>query len=603
MSDASLKFAKIVSTPTLNSWSQAYNAGGLFAVLSFTKDSSSTEDEPLGILGKTILESLEEEYFTLETKSLISIKEAISITSQKIPPNISSSLTVISIINNVLYGFVHGKGKIFIKRGEKLGLILSQVEEENSICSSSGFLENDDLIILETRQFASLISSQELNDSLDHKTPQDIAENLSPKMHEKEEGAAASIIVCYQKVADPLLSNSNADETIEAEIELQKENIPEEQEEEVKNKISILEKIRVLKEKIFARLPYLNKIQIKNTIKFGGINSSFSHSKKIFLTISFILLIVLASSIFFAIQKRESEKTQALFQEVFSQAEKKYKEGESLISLNQNLAKESLNEAERILQENKVKFNKDSNEAKQIDDLLAKTEAALNSSRGIYSVETKPAKQEDSLLLDSALQNLVLFLTQDDSNIYFVNDEGISSINKKTKKSSLIIKKAWKEAGGIGVYLGNIYLLDKQSNQILKFVGSGKDYTKANYFTTANAPELSKASSIAIDGSIWIVFSDGSVGKFTKGKADSLNISGLDNPLVSPSRIYTDTDLGRFYILDKGNERIVVFNKDGSYQAQYQSNVLKDAKEFEVLEKDKKIYILSQNKLWQIDIK
>ena len=70
-------FAKIVPTPTPVSWSQAYHAGKLFAVLSLTKKEAPEDVNALGLLGKEILNTLEQEYFVIEDKNLITIKQAI----------------------------------------------------------------------------------------------------------------------------------------------------------------------------------------------------------------------------------------------------------------------------------------------------------------------------------------------------------------------------------------------------------------------------------------------------------------------------------------------------------------------------------------------
>ena len=73
--DINISVAKIVSTPSQSSWSQAYNAGKLFAVLSLEKEIEEVpEKDYLNILGKELLETLEQEFFTLEVKDLESIK-------------------------------------------------------------------------------------------------------------------------------------------------------------------------------------------------------------------------------------------------------------------------------------------------------------------------------------------------------------------------------------------------------------------------------------------------------------------------------------------------------------------------------------------------
>jgi hypothetical protein len=47
----------------------------------------------------------------------------------------------------------------------------------------------------------------------------------------------------------------------------------------------------------------------------------------------------------------------------------------------------------------------------------------------------------------------------------------------------------------------------------------------------------------------------------------------------------------------------VVLDKSGNYKNQYQAGVLKTAKDFDVLEKDKKIYLLSGGKTYEVDLK
>ena len=74
MADSNLNFSSIVATPTHHLWSQAYNAGKLFAVLSLEKEKKEeqevTPSEDLGVLGKDLLSTFEQDFFTLEKKDL-----------------------------------------------------------------------------------------------------------------------------------------------------------------------------------------------------------------------------------------------------------------------------------------------------------------------------------------------------------------------------------------------------------------------------------------------------------------------------------------------------------------------------------------------------
>jgi hypothetical protein len=145
--------------------------------------------------------------------------------------------------------------------------------------------------------------------------------------------------------------------------------------------------------------------------------------------------------------------------------------------------------------------------------------------------------------------------------------------------------------------------LDKDGKQINKFVQTADGFAKGNYFSGGVTPDLSSSSSITIDGSIWILFKEGVIQKFTKGKTDSFAVLGLDKGLSGPTRIFTTVDFTNLYILDLGNSRIVVLDKNGTYKAQYQAAVIKTATDFEVSETNKKVFVLSSSKIYQIDLK
>ncbi len=573
--------AKIVATPTLTSWSQAYHAGNLSAALSLTKQVSKEEEGSLlAQLGKEILNFFEAEYFGLEEKNLSTIKEAISTILGKIPEEVFPSLAVVTIPKkhpNILYAFTFGEGKIVIKREEKVGTILKSEDNEKEIQSASGFIEDKDLIILETKQFAGLISNQTLQDSLNHNSPAEIAENISPKIHEQEEGGAAATIIA-----------------ISIEQAVVEEVLPLPETSEIKHPSAgsgQAADLESLKNKVLQLIPKTTQI---------------SHPRRVFLSLAIILVLVLVVSIFFAIKKQGDAKIQAQFQDIYSSAQKKYEEGQSLVPLNKNLARDDFSSAQKILNEGKTKFSSNSKEEKQITELLGKVEDSLTSLSGINKISAKVVNENVSDLLNLEIKNSggAYFFTQDEKNVYFITNSEIISIDKKTKSPKSLIKNngSWENAAGIGIYFGNFYVLDKKSNQIIKLSKGDNGFSKTNYLANNVKIDFSKAQSIAIDGSIWVIFQNGEVLKFTRGKADSFKISGLPKPISKSTRVATDINTGNLYILDNGSSSIVVINKDGSYQTTYSTDILKDAADFEVKEEDKKIFVLQKNKIYQIDL-
>ncbi len=82
-----------------------------------------------------------------------------------------------------------------------------------------------------------------------------------------------------------------------------------------------------------------------------------------------------------------------------------------------------------------------------------------------------------------------------------------------------------------------------------------------------------------------------------------LEQSYYDRKEYKISDINFSVDFNNIYVLDQGNSRIVVLDKTGSYKAQYQADILRNATDFEILETDKKVYVLSNGKVYEIDLK
>jgi hypothetical protein len=601
MPESDISFAKIAANPTPTTWSQAYNAGKLFAVLSLEKKAKENEVEQeeekieendfLAILGKGILDTLENEYFTLEAKELDPIKNAILITAHKIPEDVKASFVITALVKNVLYVFILGSGKIYLKRGDNFGPILQLTHDESTpIKAASGFVQKDDVIILETKQFSEIIPAEKLTTTIDNLPPSEIVEALAPTIHGHEQGGAAAIVISFKDVLMETAVEEEQKEEIEEEKTLEDE-VEEAPIETTSSSPAFLNSLSQLFKKFFGKM-HFKKPQ------------KFNHSKKMYLSIAVIVAVILVVSIFMAIKKQNEAKVKAMFDGVYPVALKEYNEGESLLDLNQNLARDSFTASKKRIDENLAKFAKGSNEEKQLTELLGKVEKAIGSTSGINQVKATEASKDKSDFLSFVSSSKATAFAQDKDNIYSVDKDGIYSVAKGKENVKKIITNDsdWKNVAAISPYLSNIYVLDKVKGGVIKFVGSDSGYGKAKYFSDSE-PDLTTAKSIAIDGSIWLLLSDGTILKYTRGKADTISLTGLDSPLSKPTKIYTSTDFDNVYVLDNGNSRIVVFDKTGNYKEQYSASVLKSAKELEVLESDKKIYALSGSKIFEIGLK
>jgi NHL repeat-containing protein len=596
----SLSFAKLVATPTETAWSQAYNAGNVFVCISLTT-SELTEETSLQALGKDLFNVLQSEFFTLQEKNTESIKTAIQTSFANVPEHITVGLTLAFFKDATLFVFIAGSGKVVMKRGEKIGVLLSRNgTEDGDITAASGFVQHTDTIILETGHFATSVPYDVIKQALELDLPNDIVEALSPQMHKEDNGAQAAIVISYRGATfAPSIEDTESEEELgtiapvthypEPIDEYQPTLAPEDEPETYESPIEGASR------KPFS-LPSMPKMHIR-------FHFNFNHRRRLFLNVAIILAVILVISIFFTVKKYNDDKQRTLFQSIYPPAQQYYSEGKGLSTVNAGLSQDSYHKADTLLKNGQTKFNKGSTYYMQITDLLTQVDGALqNNTAGQSTNATTIQPDANSLLADEQSMGSGLAFGQDDTNVYAITQTAITKISKSDGTKSDIVKNNgyWSSPVAIVPYDGNIYVLDQQKG-LLKFVPGGGGYGKSTYFKTGG-PDLTSATGMAIDGSVWLLFKDGSIQQYTSGTSNNLQVTGLLKSLNNPTRIVTDITLGNIYVLDSGNNRIAKFDKTGRYQTSYTSSILASAKDFTVDETNKKMDILSGGKVWQMSL-
>ena len=594
-----LAFAKLVATPTQTSWAQAYNAGNLFVCLSLTKiepqaESSDEADSTTSLhaVGKEIFNILESEFFTLTEKNARTIKKAITESVKHAPETVSANLCLAVFKEDVLYVFIYGAGKVILKREGKVGILLDKTGEGEEVFSVSGYLKDKDTVILETRQFTKDISEDTLRSAFELILPSDIAEALSPQIHKSDDGDQAAIIIAYHGFSSPAENEESLPE--ETSEEQDQDDAVESDDLLAVNKSPEPEFVPARRSKRGSFMPkfHLPHIALPH----------LTHRRKISLSVAIILAVLLTTSVFMTQGKQKNEKTQQLFVSIYEPAKKSYDEGKSIQSLNDELARKDFLKAEKILKDGLSKFETESSEKKRLEELLTSVQSELEGSGSENMTKIKEVTSEESSLLGiSKTTKNALAIGQSDAAVYFITPGTIESVDKSTDKKTTVIKneKDWEAPVAIIPYQGNLYVLD-QKKGVLKYTASGDGFSKGAYFK--EAPDLSKAVSMSVDGSVWILFQDGTIFKYTKGVSDGLKVSGLDKPLQKPTSIFTDLDTENVYVLDAGNSRIIKLSKTGAFQSQYQNSMLQKARTFEVMEKDKKADFLAGEKTYEIEL-
>ena len=594
-----IELFKVESSHSRNFWSEVYSAGNLVVVFSLSR--KEDVEDSLVQIGKKLINAFQAEYFTLESKNLQTLKTAVLETVKKLPPAIECSIVMGVIMENVIYLFVYGKGAIFLKRNDKLGLLLENTNA-GTIESASGFLQFKDLIILQTEEIRNLIPENKWEELNEVSMPM-FFDEISTLISAKKDPLAAMAGILYKEESDQQMhkvlrqkeevlkenekiekDNQDLNVTSESKKEIEEPEMKNQPEMEVKNEPEENNTETASDNSFFDD----EKIKIKKP--------HLTHKKRLLISILLLILIIFGASLYLFYQKQKKDKLNALFNTYYSTASQKYQEGQGLMSLNINLARDDFSTAKNSLKTIEKDFPSNTPEGQKILSLEKNIDDTLSQISGQNFVDATKVDLTTDNFLNLISQNSALSYAWDGKAIYGLTSNSVYSVSSAGVKKTLISSN-FKNPVGIGIFYGNIYVFD--STGIYKFASGS--FAKSTY-NNSSSLDFSKGVSMAIDGSIYILTSNGDIADFYKGDLKTFTVKSLDMPFKNPSLIVTSENDQNIYILDNGNQRIVVLDKSGNFIKSYASPLLKNATEMDVLEVQKTIYFLSSGSEYKISL-
>lgn len=597
------KNAKITAIGDASHWGGSFCENGLFILL----EVGGNSDDQASVHGKEILDILLTKITNFKERNLHTLKELVE-EAKKMEFVVTLSIGFLQ--GSVLYVANIGLGEILLQRNGKTGKILSSGE------ISSGIVMTGDTLLFISKTFTNCIDSQKLQSILH-------IENLT------EAGEEAYSF---------LVNNPNATGAAALLVKLESQDIVKEEELSFPS-VSKKDYKNIIIPRWNNILTYVKKIQ-------GDFweDDEDAKPKKTLLTIAVVLIMLLITSIFLNINHSQSTNKLNHFKETLDLVAHQYDEAVSLIDLNPIRARSLLSDGKLSLSGILKEFPQKSKEYREINDWLGKIAEKEVAAYKIFKYTAVPLffdinliknggmgtkmalHKKSAVILDSknkAVYSLSLDTKQasiiagseavkDSQTIavhgktaYLVNSDGIVHIDISTKTTQVIIKsdKEWGEITELVAFGGNLYLLDRKNNAVWKYIARDFGFSaRASYLNPDVKVSFTSAGKMIIDGSVWVVADQGTILKFTSGRGDTFNFKGLADT-ISLSTIFTTDEDKSLYVLDKHAQRILVFDKDGNYQSQYQWEELKNADDIVVSEEEKKIFVLSQNKIYAIDLK
>lgn len=586
------------------SWGGCFSENGLYIILEVSGD----EDAPAIKTGKMILDQILIDYSNTGKTDGSLIKKTI----QDLKDNKHIvSLSVGILVDDLLHLGSIGFSEILLRRGDKVGVILK------SDSTAVGKVLDNDLLFAVTKKFCTLIDeSTRLNYLLQEDFHESAEEGIQKILEKEDKDGVAGLFI--------RLSKNLADEVFDQKVPSV---------ETFRNSLSKLDWI---------------KDRLKLLLNKSGQDiedPEISRSKRRLLSIAVVLIVFLFFSIFLNINKNVAENKKKHLTETLDLVNHQYEEAKSLVDLNPVRARSLLADTKLSLGSLIKEFPPKSDETKLINEWLGKISEEEVAAYKIYKLTTVPLFFDISLIktngkgdkiagyknnmaildktnrvvyslfADSKQTSIVAgpetvreaeSITIHGTKVYIANSEGIVMIDIPSKSSSVAVKtdKEWGHIRALDSYGGNLYLLDSANSGIWKYIATDTGFTnRQSYLNIDTKTDLSQATDMVIDGSVWVLDREEDLIKFSRGVISPFGFNSFAETFHKIPAFSTGDTVKYLYILDTSGGRIVVFDKDGTYQSQYQWDELENSTDLYVSEDDRKIYILSGSKIYAIDIK
>lgn len=413
----------------------------------------------------------------------------------------------------------------------------------------------------------------------------------------------------------------------------------------------------IIKEKIFGRKKTISiwppiKSGLQNfVIIFSGLFSKeFGHNLKakfsglarhrqgLIIALGVCLLIFISSLVYTNLNNRNKSAT-AQYNNLLSQIEDKQSQIDSyLLYNNEEGAKQVLLNLQDLLKTFPQKTKKEKTEYNlllaKVKVVAEKIQHLVKTDRGQEILNTRTINQAANpqnlfffnsklYLADGANQSLYVFDTksasastialnnvnspgrpsEENDSLYYLDAGRLIKIDLKTKAEQILkidLSGANPNLNDYKLFNGGLYILSDAANQIYRLGLKGDTYSSPAIWLK-EAVDLSGASTFTIDGTIYVLNTNGKITKLFKGKKQDLNIATVIPAFTSANRLITSTKY--FYVFELASKRLAIFNKaDGKFLGQFDLSAFEALKDIEINEATKEAYVLNDASVFKIKL-
>jgi len=153
----------------------------------------------------------------------------------------------------------------------------------------------------------------------------------------------------------------------------------------------------------------------------------------------------------------------------------------------------------------------------------------------------------------------------------------------------------------IEYFAQRVYALSPDNEQVYRHDRSGSGFGSGTGWIQARTIPLRDAISLSVDGSVWILKSDGQIVRYQKGLEEAWPNPTIDPPLPASTVLWTTDQTEFVYLIDTTEGRLIQLEKaTGKLRAQFTHEAFRNMKG--ASEQDGKIFVLTPAGLHQFTL-
>lgn len=127
----------------------------------------------------------------------------------------------------------------------------------------------------------------------------------------------------------------------------------------------------------------------------------------------------------------------------------------------------------------------------------------------------------------------------------------------------------WSSIGQIETYQNRLYIADEGAGELYRYSLGALDTPGDAWFSEQTQVNLDGAIALEIDGDVWFLFSNGMILRYRSGEQVPFSPENSIGLAEEPTDLYVfRQELNLVYLVDAGEDRILVYDKTGAYLSQ-----------------------------------